>query len=163
MTTFVVDTNVAVAANGRRTHADLMCQRSCVEQLTAVVKEEVIAIDDVGLVFQEYTKRLSRSGQPGVGDVFLKYLFDHQYHSARIRRVTVTRSANSRRGFEELPVNRLDPADRKFLAVAVVAKAVVLNAMDSDWNEQKALLKHLRVQVRQLCPQHASKAGRRVQ
>ena len=161
MTTFVVDTNVAVAANGRRTHADLQCQRSCVERLAAVVKEEVVAIDDAGLVFEEYTRRLSRSGQPGVGDAFLKYLFDHQYHSARIRRVTVTRSANPRRGFEELPENGLDRSDRKFLAVAIVAKAVVLNAMERDWNEQKALLNHLWVQVRQLCPQHASKATRR--
>lgn len=162
MTAFVVDTNVAVAANGRSTHADLECQRSCVERLAAVVKEEVVAIDDAGLVFEEYTKRLSRSGQPGVGDAFLKYLFDHQYYSDRIRRVTVTLSTDPRRGFEELPENALDRSDRKFLAVAVVAKAVVLNAMDSDWNEQKALLNRLRVRIRQLCPQYASKSGRQV-
>ena len=160
MTVFVVDTNVAIAANGRATHADLQCQRSCVERLAAVVKEETIAIDDAGLIFDEYTRHLRRSGQPGVGDLFLKHVFDHQYQSARVRRVTLQRSADARRGFEELPENTFDPSDRKFLAVAVVARAVVLNATDSDWDEQTALLHRLRVQVRQLCPQHASKAAR---
>ena len=43
------------------------------------------------------------------------------------------------RGFEELPVNRLDRADRKFLATAVVGNAPILNATDSDWDEQKEL------------------------
>ena len=160
MTAFVVDTNVAIAANGRATHADLQCRRSCVERLAAVVKEETIAIDDAGLIFDEYARHLERSGQPGVGDLFLKHVFDHQYQPARVRRVTLRRSTDTRRGFEELPENTFDPSDRKFLAVAVVAKAVVLNATDSDWDEQTALLDRLRVQVRQLCPQHASKAAR---
>ncbi len=158
MTIFVVDTNVAIAANGRGTHADLQCQKSCVETLAAVVKEETIAIDDAGLIFEEYAKHLRRSGQPGVGDLFLKHVFDHQYRLGRIRRVTRTRSADTRRGFEELPENTFDPSDRKFLAVAAAAQAVILNATDSDWDEQPALLSQLDVQVRQLCPQHAQKA-----
>ena len=161
MTAFVVDTNVAIAANRRKTHADLQCQRSCVERLAAVVKEETIAIDDAGLIFEEYARHLRRSGQPGVGDQFLKHVFDHQYQPARVRRVTLRHSTDARRGFEELPENTFDPSDRKFLAVAVVARAVVLNATDSDWDEQSALLNQLQVQVRQLCPQHASKAARR--
>ncbi len=161
MTAFVVDTNVAIAANGRETHADLQCQRSCVERLATVVREETIAIDDAGLIFDEYARHLSRSGQPGVGDLFLKHVFDHQYQPGRIRRVTLRRSADTRRGFEDLPENTLDPSDRKFLAVAVVAGAAVLNATDSDWDEQTALLNQLQVQVHQLCPQHASKAARR--
>ena len=161
MTAFVVDTNVAIAANRRKTHADLQCQRSCVERLAAVVKEETIAIDDAGLIFEEYARHLRRSGQPGVGDLFLKHVFDHQYQPARVRRVTLRHSTDARRGFEELPENTFDPSDRKFLAVAVVARAVVLNATDSDWDEQTVLLNQLQVQVRQLCPQHASKAARR--
>ena len=95
-----------------------------------------------------------------MGDLFLKHVFDHQHQPARVRRVTLRRSTDARRGFEELPENTFDPSDRKFLAVAVVARAVVLNATDSDWDEQTALLDRLRVQVRQLCPQHASKAAR---
>ena len=72
-----------------------------------------------------------------------------------MRRVKVT--PNYERGFEELPDNAFDPSDRKFLAVARAAEAVVLNAVDSDWGEQAALMDELGVKVCQLCPQHASK------
>ena len=53
-----------------------------------------------------------------------------------------------------------DPSDRKFLAVAVVAKAVVLNATDSDWDEHAVLMEELGVKVSQLCPEYASKEAR---
>ena len=31
---------------------------------------------------------------------------------------------------------------------------MVLNAMDSDWGEQQALMDELGVEVNELCPQH---------
>ena len=46
MNTFVVDTNVAISANGRETHVDEQCQLECVQTLRAMVAGEVIAIDD---------------------------------------------------------------------------------------------------------------------
>ncbi len=79
------------------------------------------------------------------------------YGGIRVRRVPITPCDDQCRGFEELPENKLDPSDRKFLAVATVAKAEILNATDSDWSEQEALTDKLGVTVRQLCPQHASK------
>lgn len=160
---FVVDTNVAIVANGRQTHADLQCQKLCVEKLRSVVAGEVIAIDDNGAILQEYKRHLNLSGMPGVGDTFFKHVFNYQYRGDRVRRTPVTPSADDGRGFEELPENTLDRADRKFLAVAVVANAVVLNATDSDWVEHKALTETLGVQVEQLCPQYASKTRRRRQ
>ena len=60
-----------------------------------------------------------------------------------------------------MPENAFDRSDRKFLAVAVVGRAVVLNATDSDWHERRALMDILRVEVTQLCPQYASKQLRR--
>ena len=62
-----------------------------------------------------------------------------------MRRVAVTPSKDDRRGYEELPLNTFDRSDRKFLAVAVVAKAVVLNATDSDWGTHEALMNRLGV------------------
>ena len=163
MTPFVVDTNVAIVANGRAAHADDRCLLACVERLRSLIAEEVIAIDDRSLILDEYRGRLDFSGGPGVGDAFFRHVFDNQYRDDRVRRVTVTPSQNDQLGFEELPDNAFDPSDRKFLAVAVVAKAVVLNATDSDWDECAALVDKLRVEVRQLCPQHASKQFRREQ
>ena len=71
----MVDTNVAVVANGRQTHADLQCQVICVEKLRSVVADEVVTIDDEGAILQEYKSRLNFSGMPGVGDMFFKPRF----------------------------------------------------------------------------------------
>ena len=67
--------------------------------------------------------------------------------------------ADDERGFEALPPNKLDRSDRKFLATAVVGEARILNATDSDWAEQQELTGGLGVDVVQLCPEHATKAG----
>ena len=158
MSAFVVDTNVAIAANGRETHADERCQLACIEELERVVGEGVVAVDETGSILSEYRGYLDHSGQPGTGDAFYKHVFDHQYQDRRVRRVRVTPSDNDRKGFEELPENSFDRSDRVFLAVAVVGNAVVLNAMDSDWDEHAGLMDELGVRVNQLCPQHARKS-----
>ena len=157
MKPYVVDTNVAIAANGRSTHADLQCQLVCVVKLEDVCVRRIVAVDDGDLIFDEYKERLHFAGAPGVGDKFFKHVFDHRYDKNRVRRVLITPSSDDRRGFKELPENDLDKSDRKFLATALVAGAAILNATDSDWSEQEALTKQLEVTVRQLCPQHASK------
>ena len=158
MTTFVVDSNVAIVANRRGTHADERCQLACVEKLESVVERDVVAVDDGRAILEEYAKYLTTSRMLGVCDTFYKHLLNHLYRSDRVQMVAVTPSEDPARGFEELPENAFDASDRKFLAVAVVAKAVVLNATDSDWDEHEALMDRLGVEVSQLCPQHASKA-----
>ena len=164
MTVRVVDTNVAIVANARDTHADLACQHACVVALRSLVAAkaaaEVVAIDDMGLILAEYGNRLSYSGRPGVGDMFFKHVFDNQYQPNRVRRVQISPTEDDERGFEELPPNTFDPSDRKFLAVAAVADAIILNATDSDWDESAALLSSIGVEVQQLCPQHATKQAR---
>ncbi len=157
MPVFVVDTNVAIVANGRNTHADMACQLSCVEEIESVRQYGIVALDEAGEIMEEYGKHLNFYGMPGVGDMFFKYLFDNQYGGNRVRRVSVTPCSDRRRGFAELPQNGLDPSDRKFLAVAVVAGAAIVNATDSDWSEQQALMDGLGVKVEQLCPAYARK------
>ena len=159
MSVFVVDTNVAIVANSRDTHADVACQLACITKLGRIVGQDVVALDETGYILDEYRAYLSHSGQPGVGDAFFKYVFDHQYQDLRVRRILVTPSDDDRRGFEELPENSFDRSDRVFLAVALVGEAIVLNATDSDWHEHAALMDELDVEVEQLCPQHARKRG----
>ena len=163
MTPFVVDTNVLVVANGRKTHADERCQDNCRKKIESVLRDGVIAIDDKNEILNEYGRHLTDSGMSGLGNAFYKHLFIYQGYRDRVRRIPITNSADDRRGFDELPENNLDRSDRKFLAVAVAAKAVLLNATDSDWNEQEALIEKIGVELDQLCPQHASKATRRQQ
>ena len=155
---FVVDTNVAIVANGgSNTSADQLCQLACVEKLEHIVTQGTVAVDDNQQILLEYAKHLSWSGAPGVGDMYFRHVFDNQYKNDRVRRIAVTPTNDERKGFEELPENAFDPSDQKFLAVAVVSGAVIVNATDSDWDEHSALMVELGVEVDQLCPQYAHK------
>ena len=132
MSVFVVDTNVAIAANGRDTHADMRCQLACINKLEYLVDKGIVVLDDSGLILDEYRNHLCHSGMPSMGDAFFKYVFNSQYTEERVQRIRVMQIEDDRRGFEELPVNEFDRSDRKFLAVAVAGNAVVLNATDSE-------------------------------
>ena len=149
----VVDTNVLISANGRDTHSDGPCRLACARELQSIRAESMVYVDDKDLIFGEYRNRLNFAGEPGVGDAFFKYIHENQFADSRVRRVGITPNCDENRGFDELPENGLDRSDRKFLAVAVVAKASILNATDSDWHENQALLYNLHVGIRQLCPQ----------
>ncbi|MBI5659925.1 MAG: hypothetical protein HZC43_10375 [Nitrosomonadales bacterium] len=153
----VVDTNVAISANGRNTHAGLACQYACIvflEELVSPVKRTHIVLDEQELIFTEYSSHLHYKGQPGVGDMFFKYLHDHMYLGKKIRLVPITPIADEARGFNELPQNSVDKNDRKFLVAAMVAGATVVNALDSGWHRQADFVADLGVSVRQLCPEH---------
>lgn len=155
MGSVVVDTNVPIVANGRDTIVDEPCQLSCVTKIQEIQSCGTVVLDDRNLILDEYANRLSFSGEPGVGDAFFKYIFDHSYSGTRVLRVSVTPTSDDQRGFEELPKNDLDRSDRKFLAVALVSEAPILNATDRDWHEQRSLLERLSVTVEQLCPHYA--------
>ena len=128
MTAYVVDTNVAVVANGRDTHAGVQCQLECVWRLRALEQRGVVVLDQLGLIFEEYRRHLWPSGQPGVGDAFLRYLFDYQYDADRCELVQITPMADDARGFEEFPddqaLDAFDPDDRKFVAAACAAGGI---------------------------------------
>lgn len=158
MTAFVVDTNVPIVANGHSPQADDQCRLTCIRKLEHLMEEGTVAIDNKDIILEEYIGSVRPAGGQKVGDRFVIHVINHQYGEKRVQRTAVTPSDDDRRGYEELPVNQFDRSDRKFLAVAVVANAVVLNAMDSDWNEHEDLMDELGVDVEQLCPQHAVRA-----
>lgn len=151
----VVDTNVAIAANGRDTHASLQCQLACVELLESLIRSRTrnkIYIDASGQIMTEYEKHLYHRGEPGMGDRFYKYLHDYSYADSNVQLVEINAVDDEATGFLELPVNKVDKSDRKFLAVAVAGKATIVNATDSDWSEQSDFLTELGVEVAELCP-----------
>ena len=157
---FVVDTNVAVTANGKCDHAGLACQIACIEFLQSLVSgsKNKIILDIRGLIFNEYKQRFSYRGQPGVGDFFFKHIHDHMYSDHNVECVTVTPNSDDMRGFDELPVNDLDGSDRKFLAAAISAGARVANAVDTDWYCKRELVVSMNIEVHQLCPEHGCDA-----
>ena len=157
----VVDTNVPIVANGRGTHADTKCRLACVEAIHTIQASQTVVIDEARAILTEYRRNLNLSGQPGFGDRFFKYVWDNQYSDARVRLVPITESDDKQRGFAELPENALDPSDRKFLAVAVVSGASIVNATDSDWQEQRELLERLSVRLVEVCPEVIKERRRR--
>ncbi|WP_166264078.1 hypothetical protein [Providencia sp. M-27] len=147
----VIDSNVAIVANGLANQASTNCQLACIELLEGC-KQLSICLDETNLIMDEYAKHLSYAGSPGVGDMFFKYLYDNQYSQKNVELVTINPIIDERRGFLELPENSFDPSDRKFLATALSGGAQVVNATDSDWAEQQELMNRLNITVQQLCP-----------
>lgn len=99
----------------------------------------------------EYAPYTKYAGSPGVGDMFFRYVFDNQYADEFVRRVVIEPVDDETRGYSCLPENALKAGDRAVLAIAVAARASVVNATDSDWEEQRELTDGLSVPVIQLC------------
>ena len=86
--------------------------------------------------------------------MFFKYLHDNKHLSQSVKLVTVTPNNVDTTGFDELPNNKIDKSDRKFLAVALKGNASIINALDTDWHEQREFLNEIGVKVVQICEEH---------
>lgn len=157
---FVVDTNVAVVANGNAPQADNACIAACVDALDTVRRNRIL-LDDSFRILHEYVANLHPTGQPGPGDAFLKWVFNVQADVRHCECVRIT-PRDGADDFNEFPNDpdllRFDRSDRKFVAVALASRRdpKVLNAVDSDWGDyHRALMRH-GVRVEFLCPQHVS-------
>jgi hypothetical protein len=160
MKAFVVDVNVAIVANGHSRQADLACVSACVNALDEIVQRGMIVLDDGWQILAEYIRHLSPKGQPGLGDAFMQWVWEHQSIDDRCERVTLTPSRNAVDEFEEFPADSqlrdFDRSDRKYVAVALSSRKnpEVLNAVDPDWWQHKEVLLRNSVRLRFLCPQH---------
>ncbi len=157
MTHYVLDTNVAVVANGRDGIYDIDCRLACVEQIQAIraYARHRAVLDDAGEILEEYRVYLNPHGQPGVGDEIYRFLLNFQGNPKRVMRVHLARHPETGEflAFPKVPaLAAFDPADRKFAAAARVANGVVVNAVDSDWKEFAAPLVAAGVSVKELCP-----------
>ena len=97
----VVDTNVLVVANGNNEQADPECELACIEMLEGATKgKQIVLLDASNLIMDEYEGYCSYSGEPGVGDMFFKFLHDHQHSTKKVIRVLIqrrqTKKADSR-------------------------------------------------------------------
>ena len=156
-TEIVMDTNVAIVANGKAGQASPDCIRKCIDGLRHIRDECRILLDEGNLILEEYRGRLSFSGQPGSGDAFFKWLHDNQANSLYCRKIPLHQHPD--RDFEEFPddhaLSSFDRSDRKFVAVALASgtKPKVLNASDTDWWIYHAQLLQNGVEVDFLCPE----------
>lgn len=162
---YVVDTNVAKTANlatSPSTPEDLptACILACVEALEQVIADESLVLDDGDEIFNEYLHQLSLSGQPGMGDRFMKWVFDHRWQLPARDRVKITASGESYAEFPQHPgLVDFDRSDRKFVAVAHAHPdhPPILQATDSKWWGWKEALAQVGVEVQFLCPDYAAR------
>lgn len=166
MSAVVVDTNVAIVANdvvlppndeGRR---PLDCIEACIDALSAITKgSDHLVLDELGFIFEEYRRCLSFAGQPGPGDVFMKWVHERQWDPARCTRVEIT--PDDGRVFVEFPdspdLTGFHNDDRKFVAVAAAHPdhPVILQAVDWKWRDWADALAKEGLAVRFLCSRGA--------
>lgn len=164
MSAFVVDTNVPVVANGRSRQADPDCVIACIDALSEVRNKGMIVLDDAMRILDEYMRHLRLSGQPGPGDLFMKWVWSVQADARHCEQVHLTLVGHSADTFAEFPTDAemadFDRSDRKFVAVARASsrRPDVLNAVDSDWARVCTVLTRHGINVRFLCPQHVCPA-----
>ncbi len=154
----VVDTNVAVVANGHSRQASPCCVSNCVKRLGRITSgDEKLVLDNQWLIIQEYQRNLRSSGQPGVGDAFLKWVLTNRRNPERCELVNITPVDDQQTSFGEFPsdpdLNGFDLADRKFVAVALAhrQKPPILQAVDAAWWIFKDALFRNGVKVEFLC------------
>ncbi len=93
-------------------------------------------------------------GQPGVGDLFLKWVHDHRWSFPSEDRVAITKDGDSYKEFPDHPaLVEFDRSDRKFVAVANAhpRKPPILEATDSKWWGWKDALEDAGIEVVFLC------------
>ncbi|MDE0315712.1 MAG: hypothetical protein OXM61_12475 [Candidatus Poribacteria bacterium] len=153
--TVVVDTNVVVVANGKSQQASATCVLTCVERLQQIMDGEVkLVLDDGRRILEEYMRNLRSSGAD-VGDRFLRWLLTNKDKMCDF--VSITPIDGSEYEFHEFPTDPeledFDPADRKFIAVALAHsdQPPILQAVDSEWWNYRDMLKQNGVTIDFIC------------
>jgi len=114
-------------------------------------------LDAQDLILGEYLRNLSRRGQPGVGDAFLKWILTNQWNPNRCALVHIHALEGDGRGFEEFPqdlsLDGFDRDDRVFVAVALAhpERPPILEATDTDWWHYRQALRANGVAIKFLC------------
>lgn len=149
----VIDTNVAIIANGRGNdrNPSPSCRIAAIKHIQRIIKSGVIVLDDSHFVQEEYRRHLKPRGQPGVGDQFYRIVL--QSHPDRIRRISLPMNPDG--SFADFPcdpaLNRFDLSDRKFVALARRSRTKVSVCTDSDWVDFRLPLEANGVAIDFLC------------
>jgi len=153
MAEIIVDTNVAIVANGQNDDVVVSCVDACKEFIVAAREQHVLLLDDGDAIRQEYAGALKQSRPFALGALFLHHIYQNQFNPARVRRVTLLARADGQ--YADLPQSLIDagfdPSDRKFAALGCKEGVPVHNATDSDWIEHAATLAAEGIEVEHLC------------
>jgi hypothetical protein len=131
---WVVDTNVGIVANERVEDGPHLPESglACSRFLAGIIHSGRVAVDDDWEIIGEYRHRMRSTGEPGIGDAFLKWVLTNQANPARCRAVDITEIAIP----EQL--KDFDSDDLKFIRTALgcpeprIAEAQIANSAPTD-------------------------------
>ena len=139
----VIDTNVLVTANKAvvcqddddvRNHPELII--GCIETLQSIRSKKMYVVLDVDdEIFGEYKRYMSFAGQPGVGDIFFKWIHDNRHKNPD----TQIKLHKTETGYQEFPSAMesigVDLSDKKFFSVSYAhrSKPPIYEAVDTKW------------------------------
>lgn len=152
MSRVIVDTNVAVVANGQSNAVNPSCVTACIEFLVDCA-QNIILLDSGDEIRAEYAKALKVSKPVGLGGLFLINILRHQFDSSRVQHIDLEKDAAGE--FVDFPtvieLSGFDRDDRKFAALAKKSGVAVSNAVDGDWADYFDDLKANGIRVNFLC------------
>ena len=156
MDNIVVDTNVWVTAGKLASEAETIEEADCIEACIDWTKDFLsgqkrLVVDTESKVFDEYMANISEGRYPSSN---LYELYNGIW--ARFEPVEIQFDEF---GYAILPlaISFHDPADRKFVALALACNpyAPIYNAADTDWaKEREQLWKRIGLTIRELCSQY---------
>ncbi len=153
MTEVIVDTNVAVVANGQNDDVVGSCRDACTRFIAEIPHGRVVLIDSADEIRAEYARAVGMGRPYQLGAQFLLYVLRYQHDSRHVRRIDLPKRPDG--GFADFPdtpdLATFDPSDRKFAALARQTGVAVANATDSDWADHIASLNAHGVAVAFLC------------
>ena len=160
----VVDENVAIVANdATRINSGLPpiaeqagneCRLAAVRYLRSLITSGEVVVDDAGACFGKYARHLSRRGQPGIGDAFLRHILENAHNSDRVERVTLAVEDDEFVAFpKHEALQTFDEDDRIWIALALASDRdpEVANAVDSDYRQHRQALLDAGVKVVEVC------------
>jgi len=160
-TSQVVDTNVPVVANGKSEQAPPGLVEKAICAIRDLMNSGIVAIDDGDRILGEYRRNLHLSGEPGVGDSFVRWVHDNSANSECCMRATLHCTDESIQSFDEFPEGldgvAVDISDRKFIAVANanVPPCPILQAVDFKWWGWRKALASKGITVQFIDPEYA--------
>lgn len=160
---FIIDTNVPRKANDHNrinkiSKDEAKCVQKCIEFISYVIKNcdsGGLVIDNGDHILKEYRRQLSMSGEPGVGDHFLKWVYTNIGKFPQEDRVTITPQGDSFIEFPPINID-VDIQDKKFFAVSYAhpSKPIIAEAADAKWLNWKDEFEKFGIEMLILCPEY---------
>lgn len=154
---YAIDENVLIVANGDKTpQANDACRAKAIDWLVKIKESKITLLDTEGKVLAKYREYCDMKGQPGTGDMFLRFLHENQANTQSVE--TISLQDDATREYIEFPddeeLSTFDRSDRIFVGLVIGSDkaARVLNAVDSDYSHHATALSKHSVKVEELCP-----------